>query len=118
MPGSRRISRHGAGPRRGTPGDPGRYRTPCVGGLHAVLAGLDAVAFEDVLRRWILAQGVGDPGQLVSAFDGESLRGTRGHEVRGVHLLAVCCQGRAMRRHASNPVEAVRLVLDSQPPGF
>jgi hypothetical protein len=74
--------------------DPSRYRTPCVSELHTVLAGLDVAAFEDALRRWILAQGVDGLDQLVLALDGKTLRGTQGHEVPGVHLLAVYCQAR------------------------
>jgi hypothetical protein len=74
--------------------DPSRYRTPCVGELHTVLAALDTAAFEEILRRWILAQGVDNLEQLVLALDGKTLRGTQGHEVAGVHLLAAYCQAR------------------------
>src|SRR5215210_8536496 len=39
---------------------PDRYRTPCVGELHAVFAGLDVRAFEAALTAWVLGQGVAD----------------------------------------------------------
>jgi hypothetical protein len=72
--------------------DPSRFRTPCVSELHTVLAGLDAAVFEDVLRRWIQARGVRDLDRRVLAIDGKTLRGTQGHQVPGVHLLAAYCQ--------------------------
>jgi hypothetical protein len=72
--------------------DPSRYRTPCVSELHTVLAGLDASLFEDALRRWIRAQGVTDLDRRVLALDGKTLRGSQGHKVPGVHLLAAYCQ--------------------------
>ncbi len=74
--------------------DPSRFRTPCVGELHTVLAALDTAAFEETLRQWILTQGVDDLDRLVLALDGKTLRGTQGHEVAGVHLLAAYCQTR------------------------
>lgn len=72
--------------------EPDRYRTPCVSELHTVLAGLDASAFEEALRRWILARGVTDLDRRVLALDGKALRGSQGHQVPGVHLLAAYCQ--------------------------
>jgi hypothetical protein len=72
--------------------DPSRYRTPCVSELHTVLAGLDAAAFEGALRRWIQAQGVTDLERRILALDGKALRGSQGHQVPGVHLLAAYCQ--------------------------
>jgi hypothetical protein len=72
--------------------DPSRYRTPCVSELHTVLAGLDASRFEDALRQWIQAQGVTDVDRRVLALDGKTLRGSQGHRVPGVHLLAAYCQ--------------------------
>ena len=71
---------------------PERYRSPCISELHTVLAGLDAEAFEEALRRWILAQGVADLDQRVLSIDGKTLRGSQGHQLPGVHLLAAYCQ--------------------------
>jgi hypothetical protein len=72
--------------------DPDRYRTPCVSELHTVLAGLDGTHFEDALRRWIQSRGVTDLDRRVLALDGKTLRGSQGHQVPGVHLLAAYCQ--------------------------
>lgn len=67
---------------------PGRYRTPCVGELHTVFAGLDIPAFEAALTAWVLAQGVADLARRVVHLDGKKLRGSQGHQLPGVHLLA------------------------------
>jgi hypothetical protein len=44
------------------------------------------------LTRWILAQGVADLEQRVVAIDGKALRGSQGHQLPGVHLLAAYCR--------------------------
>jgi hypothetical protein len=62
----------------------GRYRSPCVGELSTVYAGLDAGAFEEVLRGWLQA---GDRGRRV-ALDGKRLRGSRDGAVPGVHVVS------------------------------
>jgi hypothetical protein len=64
------------------------YRTPCTSELHTLLAALPAAVFEAALTRWILAQGVTDLERRVVALDGKTLRGTQGHQLPGVHLLA------------------------------
>ncbi len=64
------------------------YRTPCTSELHTVLAALPAAVFESALTRWILAQGITDLEQRVVAIDGKTLRGSQGHQLPGVHLLA------------------------------
>ena len=69
-----------------------RYRTPCISELHTVLAALSAPVFEAALTRWILAQGVTDLGQRVVNLDGKTLRGSQGHQLPGVHLLAAYCR--------------------------
>jgi DDE_Tnp_1-associated/Transposase DDE domain len=61
-----------------------RYRSPCVGELSTVYAGLDAGAFEAALRGWLQA---GEPGPSV-AVDGKRLRGSRDGAVPGVHLVS------------------------------
>ncbi len=62
----------------------GRYRSPCVGELSTVYAGLDAGAFEAALRRWLQA---GSSATTVS-IDGKRLRGSRDGAVPGVHLVS------------------------------
>jgi hypothetical protein len=68
------------------------YRTPCPSELHTLLAALPATVFEAALTRWILAQGVADLGQRVVAIDGKTLRGSQGHQLPGIHLLAAYCR--------------------------
>jgi hypothetical protein len=70
----------------------GGYRTPCVSELHTVFAALDVAAFEAALTRWVVARGVADLGQRVVAIDGKTLRGSQGHQLPGVHLLAAYCR--------------------------
>jgi hypothetical protein len=68
------------------------YRTPCASELHTLLAAPPATVFEAALSRWILAQGVADLEQRVVAIDGKALRGSQGHQLPGVHLLAAYCR--------------------------
>jgi Transposase DDE domain len=68
------------------------YRTPCVSELHTVFAVLDVAAFEAALTRWIVSQGVGDLAERTVAIDGKTLRGSQGHQLPGVHLLAAYCR--------------------------
>ena len=68
------------------------YRTPCTSELHTLLAALPAAAFEAALTRWVLARGVTDLEQRVVALDGKTLRGSQGHQLPGVHLLAAYCR--------------------------
>jgi len=70
----------------------GTYRTPCTSELHTLLAALSAPVFEAALTRWILAQGVTDLQRRVVALDGKTLRGSQGHQLAGVHLLAAYCR--------------------------
>lgn len=70
----------------------GTYRTPCISELHTLLAALPARVFEAALTRWILAQGVTDLQRRVVALDGKTLRGSQGHQLPGVHLLAAYCR--------------------------
>jgi hypothetical protein len=72
--------------------DGARYRTPCASELHTVLAALPAEVFEAALTRWVLAQGISDLDRRLVAIDGKALRGTQGHQLPGVHLLAAYCQ--------------------------
>jgi hypothetical protein len=68
------------------------HRTPCTSELHTLLAALPAAVFEAALTRWILAQGVADLERRVVAIDGKTLRGSQGHRLPGVHLLAAYCR--------------------------
>ena len=69
--------------------DPARYRTPCHSELHTVFAGLDVTRFEAVLTAWVRAAGFDDLDEKVLHLDGKRLRGSQGHQLPGVHLLAV-----------------------------
>ncbi len=68
------------------------YRTPCASALHTLPAARPAAVFEAALTRWVLAQGGADLEQRVVALDGKTLRGTQGHQLPGVHLLAAYCR--------------------------
>jgi hypothetical protein len=61
-----------------------RYRSPCFGELSTIYSSLDADAFEEALRQWLQADGIGD----VVAIDGKCLRGSRVGAVPGVHLVS------------------------------
>jgi hypothetical protein len=72
-----------------------RHGVPTDGTMSNLLRALDAAAFEAALARWAAAwmaagaPAAGDPDCLEPvAVDGKTLRGARGHEVPGVHLLA------------------------------
>jgi len=67
------------------------FRTPCVSELHTVFAALDHGRFEAVLTAWVLAQGVADLEDRVVNIDGKTLRGSRGHQLPGAHLVAAWC---------------------------
>lgn len=59
---------------------------PCCATLHYLFAALDRKAFERAIRRW--TSGRVAAGWESVSLDGKTLRGTQGHEVPGVHLLA------------------------------
>ena len=61
-------------------------QTPCVATLHLVFKRMDKEAFEEVLSRWS-QEVLGDREEAI-ALDGKSLRGIRGEELPGVHLVA------------------------------
>src|SRR5262245_48504501 len=67
----------------------GGHRTPCVSELHTVLAKLDVARFEAALTAWVRAAGFDDLDERVVQLDGKWLRGSQGHQLPGVHLLAV-----------------------------
>jgi hypothetical protein len=60
---------------------------PCCATLHYLFRALDRRAFERAVRRWT-DQQVGHKGWRAVSLDGKTLRGTQGHELPGVHLLA------------------------------
>jgi len=72
--------------------DGSAYRTPCTSELHTLLAALPAAVFEAALTGWILDQGVAGLEERVVALDGKTLRGSQGHQLPGVHLLAAYCR--------------------------
>lgn len=59
---------------------------PCCATLHYLFAALDHKAFEKAIRRW--TKGRVAAGWESVSLDGKTLRGTQGHEVPGVHVLA------------------------------
>jgi DDE family transposase len=64
-------------------------RTPCVATLHRVFKGLDVARFEAVLADWLRRRAPpAGPGREAVAVDGKSLRGSQGHRLPAVHLLA------------------------------
>jgi hypothetical protein len=63
-----------------------REQTPCCTTLHYLFAALDRTAFEDAIRRWL--NGQQERGWTAVSIDGKTLRGTQGHEIAGIHLLA------------------------------
>ena len=60
---------------------------PCCATLHYLFAALDRRAFERAIRRWTDELVERKDWQSVS-LDGKTLRGTQGHALPGVHLLA------------------------------
>lgn len=65
-----------------------RDTPPCTGAFHYLFKDLDAPAFEGALTRWMVSQGAADVRQRAVNLDGKTLRGSGGHQVAGVHLLA------------------------------
>ena len=59
---------------------------PCCSTLHYLFAALDRKAFERAIRRWTAGRAAA--GWESVSLDGKTLRGTQGHEVPGIHLLA------------------------------
>jgi len=66
-------------------------RRPSVATLHRVFRALDVAAFERALGAWLARTGV-RPIEAV-ALDGKTLRGIRGADVPGVHLVAAYAHG-------------------------
>lgn len=64
-----------------------RGRTPCVATLHLLFKALDARKFEKAIGKWLRGRREATNWKALS-IDGKKLRGTQGHELPGVHLLA------------------------------
>ena len=64
-----------------------RERTPCCTMLHYLFKELDQASFEAAIRSWARGRCASADWEAVH-IDGKELRGTRGHEVPGVRLLA------------------------------
>lgn len=60
---------------------------PCGSTLHYLFAALDREAFEAAIRRWTRGRCASAAWEAVHV-DGKALRGTQGHEVAGVRVLA------------------------------
>jgi len=63
-----------------------RKTCPCVTTLHYLFRRLDVTAFETAIQNWSYAMAADWP---VVSIDGKRLRGTQGHQLPGVHLLAI-----------------------------
>lgn len=66
-----------------------RDATPCCATLHYLFKRLDIKAFDRAINRWL--GGRIKQGWRAVSVDGKTLRGTQGHEVAGVHVLAAYC---------------------------
>jgi len=69
----------------------GKHGIPSDGMMSNLLRRIDAWAFERALQSWAAAWPAGAAVASVPegiSIDGKTLRGARGHEVPGVHLLA------------------------------
>lgn len=64
-----------------------RDQTPCCGCLHYLFAALDRRAFEAAIRQWVQGRRQAAGWKEIS-IDGKALRGTQGHEIPGVRVLA------------------------------
>jgi hypothetical protein len=60
---------------------------PCCATLHYLFKALDRAAFEAAVRRWARGR-CSSAGWEAVHVDGKELRGTQGHEVPGVRVLA------------------------------
>jgi len=61
-------------------------KTPCCTALYYLFQDLDSQRFERALRNWLNARRA--EGWKAVAIDGKTLRGSQGHLLPGVHLLA------------------------------
>ena len=64
-----------------------REQTPCCSSLHYLFARLDRQALEKAFGQWAHARQQSDGWKQLS-IDGKELRGTQGHQVPGVRVLA------------------------------
>jgi hypothetical protein len=64
-----------------------RERTPCCTSFHYLFNELDREAFERAVRQWVRGRRQ-ESGWKEISIDGKELRGTQGHEVPGVRVLA------------------------------
>lgn len=92
-----------------------RGDTPCCTTLHYLFGKLDAKEFERALRRWLRERR--EAGWKAISIDGKTLRGTQGHEVAGVHLLAAYAHEAhavlaqlPVKRHTNEHKVALRLL--------
>lgn len=72
-----------------------KSKTPCVATLHLLFKAMDAKKFETGISKWLKGRRHVAGWKAVS-IDGKRLRGTQGHELPGVHLLAAYAHEAAM----------------------
>lgn len=67
-----------------------KHGIPTDGMMSNLMRRLDLTAYESALQRWVAAWPADAKARMpeVINIDGKTLRGTRGHSVPGVHLLA------------------------------
>lgn len=63
-----------------------RETTPCCATLHYLFRRLDTRAFDRAISKWLA--GRIKRGWRAVSVDGKTLRGSQGHEIAGVHVLA------------------------------
>lgn len=64
-----------------------RGKTPCVATLHLLFKAMSVKRFEKAIGKWVAGRREAGSWEAVS-IDGKELRGTQGHELPGVKLLA------------------------------
>lgn len=95
-------------------------KTPCVATLHLLFKALDAREFEKAIGQWIKGRRSAAHWKAVS-IDGKKLRGTQGHELPGVHLLAAYAHeagkvlGQTKVKATTNEHKAALKLLDILP---
>jgi DDE family transposase len=67
-----------------------RGKTPCKSTLSLLFRALDAAAFEAALSAWVASRLPVGEG-LVISLDGKTVRGSKGGDVPGQHLVAAYC---------------------------
>jgi hypothetical protein len=92
-----------------------RHGMPCVATLFLLFRDLDARAFEAALARWLTGRKAA--GWKTVSLDGKTLRGSQGHQLPGVHLVAAYAHEaqavlgqEALRSRGGETVAALKLL--------